>query len=187
MDLDGVVTDYISSFLDTLNGIKGTNYSYGDITTYNYEECLEGVTKEEVHEIFSQHGKDGTFLRLKLMPGALSGLNQLNQDGHSIIFLTFRNAKVVKSTHEYLRGLGIVYDELIFTTDKVKHGIEKNIELMIEDHLGVTVNFNEVGIRAIIVDHPWNREDHPQEIKRAYGWFGNGEGPGILELLRNGN
>ena len=116
---------------------------------------------------------------LNTKDGAKKYIDKLKQDGHNIFIITGRDngeyTNPVEMTKKWLNENKIYYDKLILTNayKNDKHGktekcLENNIDIMIDDSINICKDINEHGIKAIIMDTPYNRNTN--DFERVHSW-----------------
>ena len=116
---------------------------------------------------------------LNTKDGAKKYIDKLKQDGHNIFIITGRDngeyTNPVEMTKKWLNENQIYYDKLILTNayKNDKHGktekcFENNIDIMIDDSINICKDINEHGIKAIIMDTPYNRNTN--DFERVHSW-----------------
>ena len=105
-------------------------------------------------------------------------LNIINKLGYKIILLTARDKKHTKTTRFNLSHNGILYDKIIFNSNKkeiIKQLSKKyNIELYIDDNVNNIVNVNSLGLvkNICMVNQAHNiYKNIPNNIKRIDGIY----------------
>ncbi len=162
MDIDNVVaqTDVVIRDLIRRHTASRVNLGYEDIRDFDYWKCLDcnggQITRLEwdmVHDKFSTPEVIGALLPLE---GAQKQLIAL-RDTYSVHLVSSRKPGAHVATEHWLAKHAIPFDELIFTTHGRKHELPGKYVLVVEDHYEQAKAFAENGVKAILVDHPWNR------------------------------
>lgn len=171
-DIDGVVSDTMSSFLRIARdefGVDGIRQE--QITSYWLEDCLpmdEEIIKAVIERILSDPFGTG----LRPMDGAGQVLEQIAHHA-PLRFITARPVGLPIET--WLRDmLDPVPAERIHVIATGKHEIkveilkELGVRYFVEDHLETCRAICEAGLKAIIYDHPWNQGETP--FLRVRNW-----------------
>lgn len=77
VDMDGVLVDLMSYFVQEVNARLGTSYTHDDLTSFNIHEALPKVDKHLVAEIMESPGMFGA--DRQPLEGAINGLQKLNE------------------------------------------------------------------------------------------------------------
>lgn len=162
-DIDGVVADTVSLFIDIARddfSVDGVQYE--DITSYALEG-IDGVSRDVTTAII-QKVLDGDYKRpLRPFPGAPEVLRRLGQNCGPVLFVTARPylGPISKWIADNI-GLESGAIDIIATGSfegKADILLERNISFFIEDRLETCVLLNEAGITPVVFKQPWNREN----------------------------
>jgi uncharacterized HAD superfamily protein len=106
-------------------------------------------------------------------PDAVETLNGWHDAGHFILVSSHRRGEAYDATKEWLDGIGLHYDQLHCSEDKVSHAIELGIDVLIDDKPADLLRALEAGMTAATLMHPWNREICEEEdVICAPDWAG---------------
>ena len=130
-------------------------------------------TSEEL-DCFYQENIERIAKSLDVIDEAKETIQRLKDEGNTIIIITSRDngdyTHPYEMTYEWLNKKAIVFDELILVhTPLEKVGViqDKHIDIMIDDSIKVCAGLIKVGIPAILMDTPYNRN---MDILRAKDW-----------------
>lgn len=88
-------------------------------------------------------------------PGAVEGLHDLRDRGHTLHIMTYRIFPgAVNNTDRWLAKYDIPFDSLSFTKDKTLIPVA----IMIEDNVDNARSLDDAGIIPVIVDRAWNQD-----------------------------
>ncbi len=127
-----------------------------------YEEQFTwGITRLRPDQlelcIEESHGAE-TILAGNAYPGAVETVRQWSEQGHFIHITTHRASACASATAEWLQSIGLPFDDLCCSYDKVSRCVELDIDLLIDDSpLNITAAI-ECGISTATILHPWNAE-----------------------------
>ncbi len=162
-DIDGVVADTMSLFIDIARSDFGlNNIRYEDITSYSLEECLD--IEDKVMANIVQKLLDGNYSTpLKPVKNAPRVLSRLGQNYGPVLFVTARPypGPINKWILENL-SLEASSVEIIATGSfdaKAEILKKRNITHFVEDRLETCYTLYSVGIVPIIFQQPWNRNN----------------------------
>ncbi|MDI6854232.1 MAG: haloacid dehalogenase [Deltaproteobacteria bacterium] len=164
-DIDGVVADIMTTFLDMAKERNGPHpYSYEHITTFRLEECLDlpsGLIDILIRELIDRPHE----LPVEPFPGAVPVLTRLAEES-PLVFVTARDR--AEPIQYWLRKtLALVPDRSIWvmaTGDpdgKVHYLRTHAIDYFVEDRLETCFDLARAGITPILFAQPWNRRPHP--------------------------
>lgn len=189
VDIDAVLADFLSKFLEYRNYIYHTNYVRDDFYTYIWAEVF-GESKEQMYAILSDFFESGYVDQIKPMPGAVAGIGALEKQGHEVYVVTSRPRMIKDLTLRWLRkNFGNVFKAVFFSNQPAygsfgptKGEICRQIraKVFIDDQLSYCRECLEEGRRVFLFDNPWNKDlDVPSGVIRAYSW------PEIIENIKN--
>jgi uncharacterized protein len=104
-------------------------------------------------------------------PGAVETVRAWHEAGHWIHITSHRRAAAQAATARWLDAIGLPYDDLHCSFDKVTRCIELEIDLLIDDSPLNIARANEAGIRAATIIHPWNEELIGDGLVGGRDWF----------------
>ena len=97
---------------------------------------------------------------LKVVPGAKRVIEQLKQEGNTIIIITSRNngdySHPYEMTYEWLSENHILFDELVLVHspfEKVFVCQDKQVDIMIDDSIKVCGDVSNIGILSVLMKH----------------------------------
>ena len=90
--------------------------------------------------------------------GAVEAVRRWHEAGHFIHVTSHRSVDSHMATARWLDRIGLAYDELYCSYDKVGRCEEIGIDLLIDDSPVNLQRALDAGIRAATILHPWNRE-----------------------------
>jgi uncharacterized protein len=125
-----------------------------------YEEQRDwGITALErdalVHCVEETHS-DENIEAGEPYPGAVETVRRWHEDGHWIHVTSHRRASAGLATARWLEAIGLPYDDLHCSFDKVSRCVELGIDLLIDDSPMNIARAREAGILAATILHPWN-------------------------------
>jgi 5'(3')-deoxyribonucleotidase len=85
-DLDSIVVDLITPWLEWMKAAHGVDGKLSDIVNYDWHNNAEFKSVGPRCYDFLQ--QPGLFCRLKPLPGALDGIKALREAGHTVLFAT---------------------------------------------------------------------------------------------------
>ncbi len=171
-DIDGVVADTMSSFIQIAKDHFGINsIRKEDITSYWLEECLD-IPETVIKEIINKILEDPFGTKLKPIEGAVDTIKAICQNC-PVYFVTARPVK--EPITEWLYTiLEDVPQERIRVVATGQHAMKPRVlkeigkTYFLEDHLETCQAIHLAGLRPIVFDQPWNRDDTP--FLRIHNW-----------------
>tara|TARA_Y100000310_G_scaffold276679_1_gene294029 strand:+ start:6058 stop:6630 length:573 start_codon:yes stop_codon:yes gene_type:complete len=176
-DMDDVLAGLVDPFLVFYNREHETCFGREDIITYDFWEHI-GCTKEEAVERMNQFYTTPAFRRLPVIEGAVEGVSALSD--FELYIVTARPKSIEGATKEWVdEHFPERFSEIRFAntwTDpsekRGKSGLCKSLgaELIVEDCLAYAVECAANGVRAVLLDRPWNQGTEPEGVVRVYSW-----------------
>jgi uncharacterized HAD superfamily protein len=127
-----------------------------------YEEQFDwGITRlrpEQLELCIQETHSDTAILGGVPYPDAVETVRRWRAAGHFIQIASHRDAQARRATARWLERIGVPYDELHISYDKVGRCVENRIELLIDDSPENLIKALDHGIRVATITHPWNRE-----------------------------
>ncbi|MFZ5450756.1 MAG: 5' nucleotidase, NT5C type [Thermodesulfobacteriota bacterium] len=164
-DIDGVVADIMTTFLDLARERYGQDHlRYEHLTTFFLEECLDlepQIIATLIRELIDRPHE----LAVEPFPHAVPVLTRLAQET-PLLFVTARDRARPIQTWLH-RTLELVPKEAIrvFATGdpdtKIHYLQDHGIHYFVEDRLETCNQLAAHGITPILFAQPWNREKHP--------------------------
>ena len=126
-----------------------------------YEEQLWHIDRlrpEQVKACVEETHSEAQILAAEPYPGAVETVRAWKEAGHFIHITSHRDTAAHHATERWLEAIGLPYDELYCSYDKVSRCEEIGIDLLIDDSPVNLEGALEAGIAAATLLHPWNRE-----------------------------
>jgi hypothetical protein len=127
-----------------------------------YEEQFTwGITRlreDQLALCIEESHSDETILSGRPYPGAVDTIRNWSESGHFIHITSHRSTNCAAATARWLENLGLPFDELWCSYDKVTRCVELEIDILIDDsplNIGAAI---EHGIVTATILHPWNVE-----------------------------
>lgn len=164
-DIDGVVADTMSLFLDIAREEYDiTHITYDDITHYMLDECLD-MKAEIIGEIIDKLLDGSRDEGLRPLHGAPEVLAKLGRRFGPLCFVTARPTP--EPIHQWmLKTLPMGSGEVEITATgsfEAKADVlrDRGRRYFVEDRLETCFLLEEAGITPILFRQPWNRKAHP--------------------------
>jgi uncharacterized protein len=91
-------------------------------------------------------------------PGAVEAVRSWHDEGHWIHVTSHRRAGTAVATAAWLETIGLPYDDLHCSFDKVSRCLELRVDVLVDDSPVNIVKAREAGIVPATIVHPWNEE-----------------------------
>ena len=124
------------------------------------------------------HAPD-TVLAAEPYPGAVEVVRRWHEAGHWIHITSHRSTAAHEATAQWLDRIGLPYDDLHCSYDKVTRCVELGIDVLVDDSPVNLERAREEGIVGATIVHPWNE----QLVERADGVVGGRDWRELREAL----
>ena len=140
-----------------------------------YEEQFSwGITRlrpEQLALCIEESHSDERILAGRPYPGAVEAVRHWHDEGHFVHICSHRSLDRRAATGTWLQSIGLPFDDLHVSFDKVARCVELDIDLLIDDSPGNLLAGIEHGMLAATIAHPWNRDvREEEEIISAEDW-----------------
>ena len=127
-----------------------------------YEEQLDwGITRlrrDQLHLCIQETHSEAAILAGEPYPGAVETVREWHEQGHWIHVTSHRRTSTYPATESWLDAIGLPYDDLHCSFDKVSRCAEIGIDVLVDDSPVNIVKAREAGIVPATIVHPWNEE-----------------------------
>jgi hypothetical protein len=154
IDVDSTLHHYWDVLSDTARKRFGIELPYEEQFTW-------GVTRlkpEQLRVCIEATHSEEAILAGRPYPGAVETVNRWHAAGHFIHITSHRSGACQGATERWLHEIGLQYDELYCSWDKVSRCGEIGIDLLIDDAPDNLRRAVEHGIAAATIAHPWNED-----------------------------
>lgn len=180
VDLDGVLSDTLSSFIQFHNEVYKTNLTKKHFHSEYYWEILN-ESKEETIRKFDQFTKTLHFDDIQPISGAKGVTTKLSTD-HDVIVITARQIELTEQTKKWIKrhfpktfkNVHVINHALLAkkgkTISKGELCRELGVDIIIEDSLHHAQDCKSDKTSVIILDQLWNKGDLSEGIYRVNSW-----------------
>ena len=154
IDVDSTLHHYWDVLSDTARRRFGVDLPYEEQFTW-------GVTRlkpEQLRVCIEETHSEKNILASRPYPGAVETINRWHEAGHFIHITSHRSTACQDATERWLRQIGLRYDELYCSWDKMSRCGEIGIDLLIDDAPENLRRAVDRGIAAATIAHPWNED-----------------------------
>ncbi len=116
------------------------------------------LRKEQLRACVADTHSDEAIAAAEPYPHAVETVNGWHEAGHFIHITSHRADHCHAATRRWLEAIGLRYDELYCSDDKVARCREIGIDLLIDDSPVNLLAALDAGILAATIAHPWNRD-----------------------------
>jgi FMN phosphatase YigB (HAD superfamily) len=154
LDIDSTLHHYWDLLDSIARRRYGVELPYSEQRTWGITQLERDQLVEAVQETHS----DANIEAAEPYPGAVETVREWHGQGHWIHVTSHRAGPTRAATTRWLERIGMPYDDLHCSYDKVARCVELEIDVLIDDS---PVNLERAlgaGIRAATIVHPWNAE-----------------------------
>jgi uncharacterized protein len=127
-----------------------------------YSEQLDwGITRLKPRQLevcIAETHTEEAILAGRPYAGAVETVARWHAAGHFIHITSHRDPRTHEPTDRWLRRIGLPYDELYCSFDKVTRCSEIDIDVLVDDSPVNIVRAVEAGILPATITHPWNAD-----------------------------
>ena len=142
-----------------------------------YEEQRDwGITVLErdaiVHCVEETHSDENIAAGVPY-PDAVETVREWHEQGHWIHVTSHRRTSTYEATAAWLDTIGMPFDDLHCSFDKVPRCVELGIDVLVDDSPVNLQRAIEAGIVGATIRHPWNRDlVEEEDVVAAEDWPG---------------
>jgi hypothetical protein len=169
IDIDSTLHHYWDTFQAAAKRRFGVDLPYGDQSSWH----VDLLRPEQVRACVAETHRDEHVLAAEPYPGAVDVVRRWHEAGHYIHITSHRATTAHDATARWLERIGLPYDDLYCSYDKIARATEIGIDVLIDDSPVNITRALEVGIVAATLNHPWNRDVVEEEdVVAADDWPG---------------
>jgi uncharacterized protein len=154
LDIDSTLHDYWDLFRSIVHERYGVDLAYEDQTDWGVTHLPQELLREAVMETHS----DQNIAAAEPYPGAAETIQAWHEHGHWIHVTSHRAQSCAPATARWLDQVGIPFDDLHCSYDKVTRCVELEIDVLVDDSPLNLTKAREQGITGATIIHPWNVE-----------------------------
>lgn len=178
-DLDDTIVDLNTGLILFHNERYGTNLRREDFYIYSYWKIWGGSRDEAIRKV--QEFLNSDYYRSILpISGAKEALLDLKEAGHELAIVTGRDIRMAGVTSELVdRHFVGIFSDIFYANSFVDNGatVKKSIicqrwgaRTIIEDDPMHIVDCLEAGMKVLVPETPWNKDDFPAGATRLLAW-----------------
>ena len=116
------------------------------------------LEREQVIACVEETHSDENILAAEPYPGAVEVVRGWHEDGHWIHVTSHRAVGTREATAGWLERIGLPFDDLHLSYDKVTRCAELGVDVLVDDSPVNIERAREQGIVAASLAHPWNAD-----------------------------
>ena len=176
IDIDDTITataEYLTPYVSEYYNVSEEYLTNNSITYDGLPEEWQGEFLNFARKYF-----DALIEDTPAKPDAARIISEIRKMGHQVVIVTARSNELYtdcrRTTEAELANLGIEYDRLVCSFDKLAAYLENDIDLMIDDSVRYCTLAEENGIKALLFSSIRNRTAETG-IRRVSSWKEIGE------------
>lgn len=167
IDIDSTLHHYWEQLAEVVRLRYGVVLPYEQQHTWGIGE----LEQEQLTETIAETHSEEWISAAEPYPGAVEVVNRWSQEGHFIHITSHRDVAAAAPTERWLEAIGLQFDELYCSYDKITRCRELEIDLLVDDSPVNLQSALDEGIRGATLLHPWNAEVcKSSEITSAEDW-----------------
>jgi uncharacterized HAD superfamily protein len=167
IDIDSTLHHYWDFLADIAQRRFGVELPYEEQYTWD----ITRLKPRQLAVCIAETHSDAVILAGRPYPGAVEVVRRWHEAGHFIHVTSHRDTAAREATERWLRQIGLAFDELYCSSDKVARCHAIGIDVLIDDSPVTISRALEHGILAATIGHPWNRDVCEEEdVVRAADW-----------------
>jgi hypothetical protein len=167
LDIDSTLHHYWDLIEQVAMERFGVALPYADQLTWG----ITALEREQVAACVAETHSEANILAGEPYPEAVDTVRAWHEEGHWIHVTSHRAASTHAATARWLEHIGLPYDDLHCSYDKIARCVELGIDVLVDDSPVNIARAREHGIAAATIVHPWNAEIVEEEgVVGARDW-----------------
>jgi uncharacterized protein len=167
IDIDSTLHHHWKLLSEAARRRFGIELPYGEQVTYGstrLRQCQMDVCVAETRS-------DEAILAAEPYAGAAETVRGWHEAGYFLLIMSHRPGGCSTATQQWLERIGVPYDELTCTEDKLSRCRELGVDLVIDDEPATLQGAVDAGMAAATIEHPWNEDVVAEEdVVAAPDW-----------------
>lgn len=167
LDIDSTLHHYWDLFQRVVRERYGVEVPYEGQTSWG----VTVIEQEKVREAVLETHSEDNIMAGEPYPGAVETVRAWHEAGHWIHVTSHRAPETFGATTRWLEQIGMPFDDLHCSYDKVTRCAELGIDVLVDDSPVNLRKAREREITGATIIHPWNEELEGEEgIVLARDW-----------------
>jgi len=154
IDIDSTLHHYWDQLAAAAKRRFGVTLPYDEQDTWG----ISLLRPQQLQACVAETHREASVLAARPYPGAVEAVRAWREAGHFIQITSHRVTDAYEPTARWLDAIGLPYDELHCSFDKVSRCTEIGIEVLIDDSPVNLAAAAAAGIVPATIEHPWNRD-----------------------------
>jgi uncharacterized protein len=159
LDIDSTLHHYWDLFRSVVHARFGVDLAYEEQTGWGITQIPQDVLRAAVMETHSDENIAGA----EPYPDAVETVREWHGAGHWIHITSHRAESCAPATARWLEEIGLPFDDLHCSYDKVTRCVELGVDVLVDDSPVNLERGRAEGILGATIQHPWNRELEGEE------------------------
>lgn len=169
IDIDSTLHHYWDTLSAAARRRFGVDLQYENQVTW----AIAQLKPEQLQVCIAETHAPEAVLGAEPYPGAVEVVRRWHEAGHWIHVTSHRDAAAAVHTAQWLERIGLPFDDLHCSRDKIARAAELGIDILVDDSPVNLERALEAGITAATIIHPWNRDVVEEEdVIAAHDWPG---------------
>jgi uncharacterized protein len=168
IDIDSTLHHYWDQLREVVKRRHGVDLPYES----QHDWHVTQLPQEQLFQCVLETHTEDFVMAAEPYPGAVEVVTRWHEAGHFIHITSHRSTDAHAATTKWLDKIGLPYDELYCSYDKVSRCVEIGIDVLIDDSPVNLERAADKGITAATIRHPWNAEliERDPRIVHAADW-----------------
>ena len=167
IDIDSTLHHYWDALEAAARRRFGVSLPYEHQVTWDIAQ----LRPEQLKACIAETHAEDTVLSAEPYPGAVEVVTRWHEAGHWIHITSHRDTAAHGATAKWLERIGLPYDDLHCSYDKITRAKELDIDILVDDSPVNLQGALEAGIVGATIVHPWNRDIVEEEdVVAADDW-----------------
>jgi uncharacterized protein len=154
IDIDSTLHDYWPLLSAAAKRRFGIDLPYEEQGNWD----IINLTEEQLGACVADTHSDDAIASARPYPHAVETVNAWHDAGHWIHVTSHRAEHCHVATERWLHDIGMRFDDLYCSYDKIARCREIGIDLLVDDSPRNIARALDAGMRAATLVHPWNRD-----------------------------
>jgi uncharacterized HAD superfamily protein len=154
LDIDSTLHHYWDLLSELSERRYGIPLAYDEQTSWSITKLERDQLQALVQESHSEENVVGA----EPYPDAVETVRAWHEQGHWIHVTSHRTTSAHEATERWLERIGMPYDDLHCSYDKVTRCVELGIDVLVDDSPVNLKTAREQGIVGATIVHPWNAD-----------------------------
>src|SRR4051794_41186127 len=152
LDIDSTLHHYWDTLSEAAHARFGIDLPYEE----QFDWGITRLKAKQLEVVIADTHSDAAILAGRPYPGAVETVRAWHEAGHFIHVTSHRAEGCHQATTRWLEQIGLPFDDLHCSYDKISRCVELGIDVLVDDSPVNIRGALEVGIIPATIIHPWN-------------------------------